>query len=87
MGEASRKRCFFDISINNIDSGKIIFELFNDITPKTCENFRKLCTGEHEHGVGEVHGKQLYYKVSEIFRKIIDFNFFFLLGYNFPSSH
>jgi cyclophilin family peptidyl-prolyl cis-trans isomerase len=62
MGEASRKRCFFDVTINNNFVGKIIIELFNDITPKTSENFRQLCTGEH--GVGEVHGKPLYYKAS-----------------------
>jgi cyclophilin family peptidyl-prolyl cis-trans isomerase len=24
-----------------------VFELFNDLTPKTAENFRGLCTGEY----------------------------------------
>lgn len=56
-----RKRCFFDIAINGVDSGRIVIELFNDVTPKTSENFRKLCTGEA--GMGN-QGKQLYYKVS-----------------------
>jgi cyclophilin family peptidyl-prolyl cis-trans isomerase len=28
----------------------IIFELFSDLLPKTCENFRQLCT--HEQGFG-----------------------------------
>ena len=26
--------------------GRVIFELFSDVCPKTCENFRALCTGE-----------------------------------------
>lgn len=62
MSEIDRKRCFFEITINNVDAGKVVFELFNDITPKTCENFRQLCTGEA--GIGAVHGKPLYYKVT-----------------------
>ncbi|KAH7700007.1 cyclophilin [Aphelenchoides avenae] len=37
-------------------------ELFNDITPKTAENFRALCTGEK--GVGR-SGKPLHYKGSK----------------------
>ena len=57
----SEKRCYFDIAINNFDTGRIVFELFNDICPKTCENFRVLCTGEK--GIGEIHDKPLYYKV------------------------
>ena len=41
-----RKRCFFDISINEVEAGRVVIELYDDIVPKTAENFRSLCTGE-----------------------------------------
>ena len=46
----SRPRCFFDIEIASKPAGRIVFELYSDITPKTCENFRALCTGEKGFG-------------------------------------
>ena len=39
---------FFDISIGGISVGRIKMELFADIVPKTAENFRQFCTGEHK---------------------------------------
>ena len=39
---------FFDISIGGVNSGRIKMELFADIAPKTAENFRQFCTGEHK---------------------------------------
>ena len=38
-------RCFFDIDFDGHSAGRIIFELFNNVCPRTCENFRALCTG------------------------------------------
>jgi len=43
-------RVFFDITFNDAPAGRIVFELFADVTPKTAENFRQLCTGEAGFG-------------------------------------
>lgn len=63
----ARSRVFFDITIGGKPAGRITFELYNDIVPKTAENFRALCTGEK--GVGSA-GKPLHYKGS-IFHRVI----------------
>lgn len=60
-GVIQRPRCFFDVSIGGLGSGRIVFELFTDTALKTCENFRALCTGEK--GLGEQTKKPLHYKV------------------------
>jgi len=41
-----RPRVFFDIAIGDKTIGRIVFTLYNDLLPKTAENFRALCTGE-----------------------------------------
>jgi cyclophilin family peptidyl-prolyl cis-trans isomerase len=41
---------FFDIEADNEFFGRIEIELHSDIVPKTCENFRVLCTGEKGFG-------------------------------------
>lgn len=60
-------RVFFDIEIDGVYEGRIVFGLFGKTVPKTAENFRALCTGEN--GVGR-SGKPLHYKGS-IFHRII----------------
>ena len=51
-----------------IQAGRIEFELFNDITPRTAQNFLRLCTGEE--GDSKVSGKPLQYKGSKFHRII-----------------
>ena len=65
-----RPRVFFDITIGGSPAGRIIMELYNDIVPKTAENFRALCTGEK--GLGKA-GKPLHYKGSGFHRVIPQF--------------
>ncbi|KAF0988046.1 hypothetical protein HZS_3607 [Henneguya salminicola] len=71
MAKENRPRCFFDISINGTPAGRVIFELFSDICPKTCENFRCLCTGEK--GESSICGRPLHYKGSLFHRVIKEF--------------
>ena len=63
----SNPRVFFDINIGGAPAGRIVFELFADVTPRTAENFRALCTGEK--GAGQ-SGKPLHYKGSSFHRII-----------------
>ncbi|MZD09450.1 peptidylprolyl isomerase [Streptomyces sp. SID5785] len=43
-------KTYFDITINDEPAGRITFNLFDDVVPKTAENFRALCTGEKGFG-------------------------------------
>lgn len=47
----SRPKCFFDITAGGSPLGRIVFELYSDVVPKTAENFRCLCTGEKGNGL------------------------------------
>lgn len=67
---AGRSRVFFDISIGQRPAGRVVLELYNDVVPKTAENFRALCTGEK--GVGK-SDKPLHYKGSGFHRVIKQF--------------
>lgn len=61
---------FFDIMHGKESLGKIVMQLYKDVTPKTAENFRALCTGEKGSGK---KGKSLHFKGCTFHRVIKDF--------------
>ncbi|KAI0688103.1 cyclophilin-like domain-containing protein [Cytidiella melzeri] len=67
----ARPRVFFDVAVDGNSVGRVVFELYSDTAPTTCENFRALCTGEK--GLSALSERPLYYKNSIIHRSIKDF--------------
>ncbi|GLV35164.1 Cyclophilin 40 [Carabus blaptoides fortunei] len=58
---------YFDIQIGEEKGGRVVAELFDDVVPKTTENFRALCTGEK--GIGAAR-KPLHFK-NTIFHRVV----------------
>lgn len=52
-------KVFFKTSINGEAQDPIKFELYDDVVPKTAENFRQLCTGEQGFG----YKKSIFHRV------------------------
>ncbi|XP_067233341.1 NK-tumor recognition protein isoform X2 [Chanodichthys erythropterus] len=71
MGVKDRPQCYFDVEINREPVGRIVFQLFSDVCPKTSKNFLCLCTGEK--GSGKTTGKNLCYKGSTFHRVVKNF--------------
>ena len=57
--------CFLDVTVGGHPVGRLRIELFVSVAPRTCENFRQFCTGEHRIG-----GRAVGYK-SSVFHRVI----------------
>jgi hypothetical protein len=68
--ESITNKVYFDISINNEPSGRIVFGLFGKTVPKTVENFKSLCVGDKK---SLYNGNPLTYKGSKFHRIIPEF--------------
>ena len=62
---AQRARAWLDVAIGGRPAQRITFELYSDVLPRTCENFRALCAGDR--------GARLTYAGSTFHRVISDF--------------
>ena len=69
-GAPGNPHVYFDVNVSNQTAGRIEFELFKTIVPKTVENFRALTTGEK--GIGKT-GKKLHYEGSHFHRIVPNF--------------
>ncbi|KPV73088.1 uncharacterized protein RHOBADRAFT_17434 [Rhodotorula graminis WP1] len=67
---STTSRPFLDFAVEGEPLGRVVFELFDHVVPKTCANFRALCTGAK--GVNEL-GIPLWYKGSILHRVIAGF--------------
>ena len=61
-----------DGTSENVKLGRVVIQLYRDITPKTAENFRALCTGEKGMCQSD-NTKPLHFKNSIFHRVIQDF--------------
>jgi len=64
-------QCFFDLTIGGSPAGRVTFNLYDDVTPKTCANFRSLCKGDSSRRAKT--GEKLHFKGSGFHRVIKDF--------------
>ena len=69
MSLNSNPKVFLDLEIGTRPLGRLVIELFANVTPKTAENFRALCTGER--GNSPISHKPLHYKGS-CFHRVIN---------------
>jgi len=54
-------KVFLDITIGNGEKQRVEFELFEDVVPKTVENFRNICS--NENGFGYTYKNSVFHKL------------------------
>uniref|UniRef100_A0A7S1N9A2 peptidylprolyl isomerase n=1 Tax=Eutreptiella gymnastica TaxID=73025 RepID=A0A7S1N9A2_9EUGL len=69
-GDVTNPLVYLDVAIDTAPPQRIVIELFADILPKTCENFRALCTGER--GIG-LQNQPLCYQGLRVHRIVPGF--------------
>lgn len=77
---SGRSYCFLEFEMEGAESAeksdisstssRIVIELYNDLCPKTCQNFATLCSGVN--GKSEATGSSLHYKGTKIHRVVKD---------------
>jgi len=68
--DAKDPRVYLDIAVGGEAAGRITIQLLTDKCPKTCDNFKKLCTGECEPVNANGELISLHYK-SNAFHHIL----------------
>ncbi|XP_062596471.1 uncharacterized protein LOC134257913 [Saccostrea cucullata] len=58
---------YLDVSIGEEPAGRLVIELFSDIVPRTCENFKALCTGEK----GKSESDYTLHYLNTLFHRIV----------------
>lgn len=66
--------CFFKISIDGVPCDEqVVFELFTDMCPRTCDNFRHLCIGDQpDTRSADNKTVKLHYKGTSFYRIVPD---------------
>ena len=64
---AANPSVFLEVAIGGARVGRIELTLRADVAPRTCENFRCLCTGERG---ADARGQPLHYKGTALHRII-----------------
>ncbi|XP_072499131.1 probable inactive peptidyl-prolyl cis-trans isomerase-like 6 isoform X1 [Notamacropus eugenii] len=67
LKNSKRPMVFLEITVNKRPIGRLVFELYADLCPKTCHNFQTLCTGKAGFSRS---GLKLHYK-NTIFHRLV----------------